>query len=52
MGNWVMNYAEKKGIKVIGRYSPKECGVSNNAFYDEVHMKSETINQMIRDFSN
>ena len=52
MMDYIYNYAEKKGIKVIGRYSPKECGVSNNAFYDEVHMKSETINQMIRDFSN
>lgn len=48
--NYLLKYAEKNDIVVIGSYDPKKAGVMDTDFYDFLHLQKEGIDTMFRNF--
>ena len=43
----VRNFAQKKKIKVYGSFNPFQLGLDDSHFYDGMHCKEKTINQIL-----
>ncbi|MEQ8478625.1 MAG: hypothetical protein RIB54_20425 [Fulvivirga sp.] len=46
--NKVLQFANKKGIKCLGSFSPQKAEVNNSDFYDGMHCKEEAIKKIMR----
>lgn len=45
---WLRNYAEKHGIKMLGSYNPSEMSLDGNDFLDGMHLKRNAFMKFSR----
>jgi hypothetical protein len=46
--NAFRSLASKKGLKIVGSYDPNKCKLTEKDFYDAMHPKEYTFNQIIK----
>ncbi len=46
--NFLSDYAQERGFKIIGSFNPDDLGLSNKDFYDGLHVKKETVDNILK----
>lgn len=46
--NQVVKFAEEKGIKYFGSFSPQKAGVNTTEFYDGMHCKEHAVKEIMK----
>ena len=46
---YLREYAASKGIKILGSYNPSLLGLTQNDFFDGMHMKEESMDEYLGD---
>jgi hypothetical protein len=45
--SFISKYANKSGFKIIGSFNPDELGLTNKDFYDGLHVRKETVDDLL-----